>query len=240
MFRFYLPQTLKLFCLDINVSSSIYRFIAAYRPPGAISNDVDYNDCLQTLFNTWHYVLFVGDINCPGIDWQNCYALHDGVQDVIMNLFISNGFTQYVKHATRQNNILEVALANDPFIVQTVKVGAPFANSDPCTILLTLQVADGTYSEPTNTPYKRYIWDKADFVGLNHYVYQVDWLGLMSVNLVPNDIWAAYINIIRKGVDLFVPSVIDRNNVRPNTKAKTKVKFYPNYICKAMARKQSL
>ena len=30
-------------CLDINVCSSIYRFIAAYRPPGAISNDVNYN-----------------------------------------------------------------------------------------------------------------------------------------------------------------------------------------------------
>ena len=62
-------------CLDINVSSSIYRFIAAYRPRGAASNDVDYNvrfnDCLQTLFNNKHCVLLVGDINCPGIDWQN-------------------------------------------------------------------------------------------------------------------------------------------------------------------------
>ena len=49
---------------------------------------------------------------------------------------------------------------------------------------------------------------KADFIGLNNYIDQVDWLGLMSVNLVPNDIWAAYTNVIRDGVDLFVPSVI--------------------------------
>ena len=60
----------------------------------------------------------------------------------------------------------------------------------------------------------------------------------MSVNLVPDDIWAAYINIIREGVDLFVPSVIDNNNVRQDTKVKTKVKSYPNYINKA--RKQCL
>ena len=118
-------------------------------------------------------------------------------------MFISNGFAQYVKHPTC-NNILDVVSANDPFIVQTVEVGAPFANSDHCTILFTLLVADGTYSEPTDTPYKRYIWDKADFVGLNNCVEQVDWLGLMSVNLVPDDIWAAYTNIIREGVDLFV------------------------------------
>ena len=39
---------------------------------------------------------------------------------------------------------------------------------------------------------------------------------------------------------LFVPSVIDSSNVRPNTKAKMKDKSYPNYIHKAMARKQRL
>ena len=73
-----------------------------------------------------------------------------------MDMFISNCFAPYVKHPTRQNNILDVVLANDPFSVQTVEVGAPFANSDHCTILFTLQVADGTYSLPTDTPYKRY------------------------------------------------------------------------------------
>ena len=112
-----------------------------------------------------------------------------------MDLFISNGFAQYVKHSTRQNNILDVVIANDPFIVQTVEVGVPLADSDHCTILFTLKVADGTYSEPINTPYKRNTWDKGDFVGLSNYIDQVDWLGLMSVDLVLNDIWVAYTNI---------------------------------------------
>ena len=140
---------------------------------------------------------------------------HGAVEDAIMDLFISHGFAQYVKHQTRQNNILDVVLANGPFIVQAIKVGAPFVNSDHCTILFKLHVADSTYAEPTETLYKHYIRDKADFISLNNYVEQVDWLGLMSVNLVPDDIWAAYINIIREGVDLFVPSVIDSSNVRP-------------------------
>ena len=52
--------------------------------------------------------------------------------------------------------------------------------------------------------YKRYIWDKADFVSLSNYTDQVDWLGLMYVNVVPNDILAAYINVIRDGVDLYL------------------------------------
>ena len=163
------------------------------------------NDFLETLFNTKHCVLFVSDINCPGIDWQNCYTPHDGVQDIFMDLFISNGFAQHVKHPTRQNNILDVVLANDPFIVQTVAVGAPFSNCDHCTIILfTLQVADAPIQSLLIRPTTIYL-NKSDFVGLNNYVEQVDWLGLMSVNLLPDDIWAAYINIIREGVDLFVP-----------------------------------
>ena len=48
-----------------------------------------------------------------------------------------------------------------------------------------------------------------DFIAFNFYIYPPDWFVLMSVNLVSNDIWAAYINIIREGVDLFVPSFID-------------------------------
>ena len=72
------------------------------------------------------------------------------------------------------------------------------------------------------------------------YIDQLDWLGLISVNLVHNDIWAACTNFISEGVDLFVPSVIHSNKVRPDTKAKTKVIAYPNYIRKAMARKQCL
>ena len=40
-------------CVDINVSSFIYRFIAGYRPPGAICNAVDFyvrfNDRLETI-----------------------------------------------------------------------------------------------------------------------------------------------------------------------------------------------
>ena len=115
-----------------------------------------------------------------------------------MDLFISNGFAQYVKHPTRQNNILVAVLANDPFNEQTVEVGAPFANSYHCTILFTLQVADGTYPEPADTPYKLNISDKADYAGFNNYMNQVDWLGLMSVNLVPNTIWAAYTNKIER------------------------------------------
>ena len=102
--------------------------------------------------------IIFGDINCPSIDGQNFYAPHDGVQDVIMDLFISNGFAPYVKHPTRQNNILDVVLANDLFIVKTVEVEAPFANSDHCSMLFTLQVTDGTYWEPTDTPYKNAIF----------------------------------------------------------------------------------
>ena len=122
-----------------------------------------------------------------------------------MDLFISNGFAQYVKHPRRQNNIFDAVLANDPFNEQTVEVGEPFANSYHCTILFTLQVTDGTYSEPTDTPYKLNISDKTDYVGLNNYMDQVDWFGLMSVNKEPNSIWAAYTNKIRERVDLFVP-----------------------------------
>ena len=74
----YFTANIEAVCLDVTVSCSNYIFIAAYRPHGSTSYDVYYNalcnGCLETLFNTKHCVLFVCDIICPGIDWQNCQA----------------------------------------------------------------------------------------------------------------------------------------------------------------------
>ena len=85
-------------------------------------------------------------------------------------------------------------------------------------MLFTLHVADSTCSEPTDPSYKRNIWDKGDFVGFNDYIDRVDWLNLMSISLVPTDVWAAYIDIIREEVDIFLQLFIDNNNT--NTKPK--------------------
>ena len=83
------------------------------------------------------------------------------------NSYIHNyyGSVYFKRFCSTRNNILDVVLANDPFIVQSVEVGAPFANSDHCIIPFTLHVADCTSYERTETHCKRYIWDKADFVG---------------------------------------------------------------------------
>ena len=38
---------------------------------------------------------------------------------------------------------------------------------------------------------KRFLWHEADYDGMNLYPYEVDWYGMLSVNLCPNDLWLA-------------------------------------------------
>jgi len=47
-------------------------------------------------------------------------------------------------------------------------------------------VADNNYSTEM-----RFLWHEADYDGMNSYLSAVDWYGILSVNLSPNDLWSA-------------------------------------------------
>ena len=47
---------------------------------------------------------------------------------------------------------------------------------------------------------------EANYDGMNLYLSAVDWYGMMSVNLFPNDLWLAVHDKIYEAATLFVPT----------------------------------
>jgi len=70
-----------------------------------------------------------------------------------------------------------------------VSVCEPFSNSDHSQVQFCVNVisedsvADNSYSIE-----KRFLWREADYDGMNLYLFEVDWYGMLSVNLSPNDL----------------------------------------------------
>ena len=89
--------------------------------------------------------------------------------NIILDFAINNGFLQIVKRATRESNILDIVLVNEPNAVFTVDVNAPLGSSDHCrvdfTIVIELELSDGMADVsakqlPMN---KRCCWRDADY-----------------------------------------------------------------------------
>jgi len=51
-----------------------------------------------------------------------------------MNFAIDNGFIQMINVSTRNSNILDLVLTNEPNALFNIKVDAPIARSDHCCV----------------------------------------------------------------------------------------------------------
>ena len=71
-------------------------------------------DCLCKFIDVRYNCIIAGDLNCADIDWTSLRAPTDGTQDLLLNFAISRGFTQVVERPTRNDNLLDVVLNNEP------------------------------------------------------------------------------------------------------------------------------
>ena len=77
-----------------------------------------------------HPIVMLGDLNLPKIDWLYLAAQNDGIHNLLLYQFVSNGFTQLVTDPTRADNILDIILTNESTIISKVSVCEPLSNSD--------------------------------------------------------------------------------------------------------------
>ena len=140
----------------------------------------------------------LGDPNLHKIDWN------DGIHNLLLDKFVSNGFTQLqIPHMLTISQIL--FLTNEPTIISKVSVCEPFSNSDHSQVQFCVNVisedsvADNSYSIE-----KRFLWREADYDGMNLYLFEVDWYGMLSVNLSPNDLQSALCDKIYEAATIFV------------------------------------
>jgi len=144
-----------------------------------------------------------------------------------------------VNEATRNDNVLDILLVNEPNTVFDVHVGPPFGGSDHCCVNFTVVAESTLGSESPNDTVtdcsqgtKRYRWKDANYAALADYLSTYDWNHLFSVNLSVDLMWSAFCSVVREAIDVHVP--VYSVNPRPTKKRYTKK------ICKAAARKNCL
>src|SRR5688572_1307128 len=67
-------------------------------------------DCLNKMCTADVTSVVLGDLNCPGINWQDCIVIGDNIQQAFFETTCDLGFSQYVTESTRGLNILDIIL----------------------------------------------------------------------------------------------------------------------------------
>ena len=128
-------SSIEIVCVDLCINSSCgVRFIALYIPPRATKDDTMCSliiAALEHLSNTTSLpVCIMGDLNLPLIDWSS-NSTSDIMHTKFLTFFLSNSFIQFVNFPTRDSNILDVILVDDPSIICNVRPAAPIGCIDP-------------------------------------------------------------------------------------------------------------
>lgn len=80
------------------------------------------------------------------------------------------------------------------------------------------------------------MWDKADYQAMAQHLHGVDWLAMLSTNLTPNTLWAAFTEVLQEVVSKFVPT----RSTAHSTNHRRHKKSYPKKVKNAQARKRYL
>ena len=208
--------SVEMLCVDVVCFNSKYRFIVIYRPPHYRSNARDNAaklvESLEALCQVAWPVFIVGDLNCPGVNWQTNCAPSDGVQDKLLDCVVEYGFTQCVTLPTRGANVLDLVLVNEPLLLSSLSVLDPVGNSDHDSVQFCIAVEPRSYATTDNgctekpVLMPRYIWQHADYEGISSYLSQVDWQSMMSHNLTTDSLWSSFCDILQTALDLYVPT----------------------------------
>jgi len=130
---------------------------------------------------------------------------------------------------------LDVILTNDPILISSVGVEAPFSSSDHNSIVF--NVYSGDCKDPCNDStdvIKRYLWLQGDYESMSSYLQNVNWNELLTTNFSADSLWAAFCEELNTAIDLFVPSVFTP------VERKFKLRKYPKYIRRLMQRKRAV
>ena len=119
----------------------------------------------------------------------------DGVQDIILDFFISRGCEQFVRAPTRLNNILDVLLTDSPNPLgnsdHCMEVINPLGNSDHCMVRFNVSVKCEESCGPSPDSL-RYLWRDADYTGIANYFNTVNWFNMLTTNLTLDSLWGAF------------------------------------------------
>src|ERR1043165_9062971 len=114
----------------LNLNNTIIDLFCYYCPPNATLEAFKFSlNCFESV-RISDICLIFGDFNHPSIDWSKPFDCKLPKAQAFSELCIDLGLVQVNNYPTRINNILDLVLTNDPLIISSLNVGAPFSTSE--------------------------------------------------------------------------------------------------------------
>ena len=141
-----------------------------YRPPAQpVQTDIDIYEQISEISNS-HDAVIMGDFNLPMKKWGEPLTSHHG-HDLYNNLKESS-LTQFVQSPTREDHVLDLVLATKDELIENLRVGEVFSNSDHRGITFDINfIADEINKTKEKVPDYR----KANLRKLRTLFNQIDW-----------------------------------------------------------------
>lgn len=155
-----------------------------------------------------HSTIIVGDFNLPKISWCDFTCGSDCFSTLFRDFVVTCGFYQFVKFSTRENSLLDLVLSSDTGIVCYITPKPPFGHSDHSMVNFKLNACSSFDSSATErrgdaiSGMKNiidnctYFWYKADFVGLEQSLSQINWDTFICLNPDATCVWTAFLSVL--------------------------------------------
>ena len=219
---------LEIVCVDVEFDNLSARLIGYYCNGGFGVSAIDYMlntvKCIKFLCSTDKTVFLLGDFNLPDIDWEYYYGPDNVVYNSLLDFINSYGFTQFVRHPTRDNHILDLVLCTSDSIIKNLDMLPPIGLSDHNVVLFSPNVSP-TVAPVMESVYESYNWKNADYEAITCYVNSVNWNQIFQVCFNVEECWNAFTGVLYEAVNLFVP----KSKFKPNQSKSRNIR-YPRYI----------
>ena len=185
--------------IDLSIGRYNYRFICAYRTPGVnpgLRADAELlSECIKSLLLTNYIMVVVGDFNLPDVDWELLTSPIDGVQDVLLDMFMDSNLEQLVDFPTRVNNTLDLVLCTNASFIIDIKPSMPLGLSDHESVLFSLScpsLLPASTPELTKPISVKNFWDAAGIINALYYLNSYDWSLVFNPLIGPELIWQRF------------------------------------------------
>jgi hypothetical protein len=185
-----------------------------YRPPNSSANDcLEFIDQLQdtyikALSSKPKSVIMIGDFNDRCKTWSSDHTLYNSdLGNQLVDFTNSNNLCQMIDEPTRGESLLDLIITNTPsFVSRHGVLPPPDPDLDHNLIYLEL---DYVYRKNTKTMREIWLYDRADYNGLNYELNEINWDviindGLFSINEIVDKTTNIILNLARK----YIPNKI--------------------------------
>ena len=165
--------------------------IVIYRPPESVFSSfkgaVNFIEDFLNSLDVSYQICISGDLNFPCIDWDLLLVKSGSTSntknsaEIFLKLLSSHMMNQYVRTATRGNNILDVFCTNNPFLVLNLEVKyTPISDHKMINISMSLDSRGLEVNSAIvpNSGFSELNFSKADFNKISNCIRNVNWESL--------------------------------------------------------------